>query len=84
MSQNRKVAALNTRLPEAISPLQGTPERVLLVHSPVYDTRLNWGEWQQPTTLLRLATYWQAKGVQVQHTQCEEPNVSLLQRINFS
>jgi hypothetical protein len=50
------------RLP---SPLNATPERVLLIYPPVYDTRLNWGVWQQPTTLLRLATYWKRKDVQV-------------------
>ena len=63
MSRNRKVPVPNTHSLEAISSLQVIPERVLLIHSPVYDTRLNWGEWQQPITLLRLATYWRAKDV---------------------
>jgi hypothetical protein len=65
MSRSRKVPAQHPRSLEATTPLQATPERVLLIHTPVYDTRLNWGEWQQPTTLLRLATYWGSKNAQV-------------------
>src|SRR5207249_3796332 len=30
---------------------------VLLVHPPIYDTRLHWPQWQQPIRLLRLASY---------------------------
>src|SRR6516162_7609823 len=37
-------------LPEA------TPRRVLLFNPPVYDTRFPWNRWQQPVTLLQLAT----------------------------
>jgi hypothetical protein len=32
------------------------PRRVLLFNPPVYDTRFPWSRWQQPTTLLKLAT----------------------------
>jgi hypothetical protein len=33
-----------------------TPRRVLLFNPPVYDTRFPWSHWQQPVTLLQLAT----------------------------
>jgi hypothetical protein len=33
-----------------------TPRRVLLFNPPVYDTRFPWSRWQQPVTLLQLAT----------------------------
>lgn len=40
-------------------------ERVLLLHPPVYDTRFHWHQWQQPTLLLRLATYLRRWGADV-------------------
>ncbi len=33
-----------------------SPRRVLLFNPPVYDTRFPWSRWQQPITLLQLAT----------------------------
>lgn len=44
--------------PELISnyTLQPTPRRVLLFSPAVYDVRFPWMEWQQPTSLLQLAT----------------------------
>src|SRR5579863_330717 len=33
-----------------------SPRRVLLFNPPVYDTRFPWSHWQQPITLLQLAT----------------------------
>src|SRR5438552_2981498 len=33
-----------------------SPKRVLLLNPPVYDTRFPWSHWQQPVTLLQLAT----------------------------
>src|SRR6266480_3849143 len=42
-----------------------TPRRILLFNPPVYDTRFPWGRWQQPITLLQLATLLQSNGCQV-------------------
>lgn len=41
------------------------PERVLLLHPPVYDTRLPWARWQQPGVLLKLGTYFRNLGTDV-------------------
>ncbi len=35
---------------------ESRPRRVLLFNPPVYDTRFPWSRWQQPVTLLQLAT----------------------------
>ena len=40
-------------------------DKVLLIHPPVYDTRLHWQKWQQPTTLLRIGTYCLQLGIDV-------------------
>ncbi len=40
-------------------------DRVLLVNPPVYDTRLHWHQWQQPTLLLRLGGHLRQQGVDV-------------------
>lgn len=47
-----------------ISPSE-MPERVLLLNSPVYDTRFHWSKWLQPTQLLRLAKYFRNAQVDV-------------------
>lgn len=41
------------------------PEKVLLVNPPVYDTRFPWKQWQQPTRLLRMASYFKQHNVDV-------------------
>src|SRR2546429_4556987 len=38
-----------------------SPRRVLLFNPPVYDTRFPWSRWQQPVTLLQLATLLRGK-----------------------
>ena len=40
-------------------------ERVLLINPPVYDTRLHWAQWQQPTRLLRLGSFLRRSGAEV-------------------
>ena len=47
------------------NPLSDTIERALLINPPVYDTRLPWAKWQQPTLLLRLGTYLRQVGTEV-------------------
>lgn len=42
-------------LVESYSP-DTSPRRVLLINPPVHDTRIPWRRWQQPVTLLQLAT----------------------------
>ncbi len=51
-----------SRLP---APLSIRVERVLLLAPPVYDSRLHWADWQQPTGLLRLSTVLRARGAEV-------------------
>jgi len=41
------------------------PRRVLLFNPPVYDTRFPWSHWQQPVTLLKLATLLRSSGCDV-------------------
>ncbi len=41
------------------------PRRVLLFNPPVYDTRFPWNHWQQPVTLLQLATLLRNNGCDV-------------------
>jgi len=41
------------------------PRRVLLFNPPVYDTRFPWSNWQQPTSLLQLATLLRHQGSEV-------------------
>lgn len=45
-------------------PSQG--EQVLFVNPPVYDTRLHWRTWLQPTVLLKLASYCRNIGANAQ------------------
>lgn len=40
-------------------------EKVLLVNPPVYDTRLPWARWAQPTFLLRLGARFRCSGAEV-------------------
>jgi hypothetical protein len=47
------------RLPDS------SAERVLLLNPPVYDTRIHWPKWHQPTTLLRLASHFLRAGADV-------------------
>src|SRR5947209_5177461 len=56
--------------------------RVMLFNPPVYDTRFPWSRWQQPVTLLQLATL-------LRRYQCDvrlidalyvKPNVKLTRR----
>src|SRR5207249_2649669 len=59
--------------PEGLAPSKAlsTPvvpleaERVLLLNPAVFDTRLHWARWQQPTLLLRLATWYRRIGAEV-------------------
>ena len=39
-------------------------EKVLLINPPIYDTRLPWSHWVQPTSLLKLGTYLKRQGIQ--------------------
>ncbi|HZR00286.1 MAG TPA: radical SAM protein [Chloroflexota bacterium] len=50
---------------DAETALPAPADRVLLVYPPVYDTRLNWAQWQQPSLLLRLARHLRAAGSDV-------------------
>jgi len=50
---------------ERHDPPSSSAERVLLINPPVYDTRLHWAKWQQPASLLRLATYLRHNGTTV-------------------
>ncbi len=49
-SESMKATIVKWLVPEANS------KRVLLFNPPVYDTRFPWSKWQQPITLLQLAT----------------------------
>jgi hypothetical protein len=49
----------------ATAVASSTPERVLFVNPPIYDTRLHWAKWQQPSLLLRLATHFTGVGARV-------------------
>src|SRR5262249_16231768 len=40
-------------------------ERVLLINPPVYDIRFPWAQYQQPTTLLRLSTFYKRAGAEI-------------------
>jgi hypothetical protein len=47
---------------EHLARLPTGAERVLLLNPAVYDTRLPWAQWLQPTLLLRLGTHFRAHG----------------------
>ncbi len=42
--------------------IERTPRRVLLFSPAIYDVRFPWGEWQQPTGLLQMATALKRSG----------------------
>src|SRR5206468_866355 len=41
------------------------PERILLLHPPVYDSRFSWSQWQRPNSLLKLGSYLIEQGADV-------------------
>ncbi|CAN5863930.1 radical SAM protein [soil metagenome] len=47
--------------------------RALLINPPVYDAQY-WARWSQPAGLLRIATYLQARGYEVDLIDCMETN----------
>jgi hypothetical protein len=59
-----------------------TPRRVLLFNPPVYDTRFPWSRWQQPVTLLQLATLLRSNGCDVRLIDAlyRKPNEKLTRR----
>src|SRR6266567_4922398 len=59
-----------------------TPRRVLLFNPPVYDTRFPWSHWQQPVTLLQLATLFRSNecDLRLVDALCCKPNEKLTRR----
>src|SRR5438270_4405595 len=49
------IKTVSTTILSSYTP-EDSPRRVLLFNPPVYDTRFPWSRWQQPVTLLQLAT----------------------------
>src|SRR5439155_16726962 len=59
-----------------------SPKRVLLFNPPVYDTRFPWSHWQQPVTLLQLATLLRRNACDVRLIDAlyRKPNEKLTRR----
>ncbi len=55
MSEDEKMLSSSATIVQDYKPEVGF-RRVLLFNPPVYDTRFPWNRWQQPVTLLQLAT----------------------------
>ena len=57
--------------------LETSPRRVLLLNPSVHDTRFPWSQWQQPVTLLQLASALQGTWDDV----CLQLETDILERL---
>lgn len=75
-TESIKATVVKRLAPEANS------KRVLLFNPPVYDTRFPWSKWQQPVTLLQLATLLKRdqRDVRLIDALYRKPDESLIRR----
>jgi hypothetical protein len=76
-------------VPETGSNMLCKHEKILLINSPIYDTRLPWYQFLQPTVLLRLSTFYRGQGADIEFIDCLEnttnkpPQKSVLNKIEI-